>query len=166
MTIDWTKYLYYQEKDGYCGVAVIQMILARAGIEKTQKEIAKDVYLEFWGVSRQIMLAYLSLYFKVVNYRDNSKTGDISLHLKKDHAIVVNWWDEGEDGSGDGHYSIVSNYNPVKRILTLLDPSGERSGFWDIKYSDFEHKWWDSLVIDNKIWSTGWMLWVDFKSKR
>jgi hypothetical protein len=48
----------------------------------------------------------------------------------------------------------------------LADPSNERDGFWKIKYSEFKHKWWDTLTTDDKIWSTGWFLWVDLNSRR
>jgi hypothetical protein len=166
MPIDWSNFHNYQEKDGYCGVAVIQSILAAAGINKTQKEIAKDVYLKFWGVGRQIMLAYLSLFFKIVNYRDNSQIGDVIPHLRKNHAIVLNWWDDIESGYEDGHYSILADYDPKSKLVSLVDPSTCRDGFWKINYSKFKHKWWDGLTTDNKIWSTGWFLWCDINSKR
>jgi ABC-type bacteriocin/lantibiotic exporter with double-glycine peptidase domain len=164
MAIDWTNYHRYQEKDDYCGVAVIQMILSQAGIKKSQKAIAKDVFIPWWGVSQQIMLSYLSRYFAVTNYKNNSNIGDVSSHLKKDHAVVLNWWDDLDDGYGDGHYTIVAEYS--NKTLALVDPSRGRSGIWDIKYSEFRHKWYDTLTLDNKIWTTGWMLWVDPKSIR
>ena len=166
MEIDWEKHHRFQEKEGYCGVAVIQSILAIAGIDKTQDEIAKDVYLKFWGVSQQIMLAYLGKYYKTVNYRHNSRSGDISFHLKKNHAIVLNWWDGESEIEGDGHYSIVSDYDTKNRVLSLVDPSNERDGFWKIKYSEFKNKWFDTITLDNKLWIGGWMLWVDPISKR
>ena len=166
MPIDWTEHHRFQEKDGYCGVAVIQMILANSGIEKTQEEIASDVYLKFWGVGRQIMLAYLSQYFKVTNYKDGSTITDVSCHLKKNHAVVLNWWNISDDGMEDGHYSIAADYSPSTKMLKLADPSNERCGLWEVKYSEFRHLWFDTLTLDNKIWSTGWMLWVDPKSKR
>ena len=166
MPIDWTDYHRFQEKDDYCGIAVIQSILAKAGIEKTQEEIAKDVFIPWWGVSRGILLAYLSIFFKTVNYRDNSRMGDVTPHLKKGHAVILNWWDSDEDGYGDGHYSILADYDSKERVLTLADPSNERDGFWKIKYSEFKHKWWDTLTTDDKIWSTGWFMWINLNSKR
>jgi ABC-type bacteriocin/lantibiotic exporter with double-glycine peptidase domain len=164
MPIDWTSYHRFQEKNDYCGVAVIQMILSQVGINKTQEEIAKDVFISWWGVSQQIMLAYLSQYFSITNYKNNSKISDVSFHLKNNHIVVLNWWDDLDDSYGDGHYTIVEKY--VDKKLFLVDSSTERNGILEIKYSDFKSRWYDTLTLDNKIWTTGWMLWVDLKSKR
>ncbi len=166
MQVDWKKYHRFQEKENYCGVAVIQMILESVGINKSQEEIARDVFIPWWGVSQQIMLAYLSRYFITANFKNNSNTSDILSHLRKNHAIILNWWDDLDEEFEDGHYSIVSNYDIKTKMLTLIDPSVERSGIWDIKYSEFKHKWYDTLTLDNKIWTTGWMLWINLNSKR
>jgi len=162
--MDWTKHHRFQEKPGYCGVTVCQMVLSVGDINKTQDDIAKDIYFPWWGVSRQIMLAYLSQYFGTVNYKDNCHSKDINFHLQKNHIVVVNWWDSEQDGIGDGHYSIVSEYQ--NRILTMVDSSNQRNGIWKIPYKEFKYKWYDTLTLDNKIWSTGFLLWVDVNSKR
>lgn len=166
MQNNWEQFHRFQEKNDWCGVAVIQMILAKAGIKKSQKNIAKDVFIDWYGVSREIMLAYLSRYFKIVNYKNNCKTSDISFHVEKEHAVVLNWWDDFENGFEDGHYSLVSEYNTKTKLLTLVDPSRERDGIWKINYSEFKYKWYDTLTLDHKIWTTGWMLWADLNTKR
>ena len=160
----WQKIHRFQEKGGWCGPAVVQMVLASCGIKKTQAKIAKDIYKPWWGSNQQMLLAYLSRYFKVVNYKQNSKTTDISFHLKKGHILVVNWWDD-LDVSPDGHYSLVIDYIKKTKELVLADPSRSRKGIWKIKAKEFSSKWWDTLDIHGRTWVDGWLLWVDPASK-
>ena len=79
----WKKCHRFQEESDWCGIATIQMALLKVGIEKTQKEIAKDVYTRFWGVGGDIMLAYLSGFFGIVNFKNNASSKDILFHLRK-----------------------------------------------------------------------------------
>lgn len=161
---DWKKFQRFQEKPGWCGPAVIQMTLLASGISKTQKEIAKDVYKDWWGTTQQIMLAYLSRFFKIVNYKQDAAFKDISFHLKNGHIVILDWWDDidKEDEEG-GHYSIVSDYR--SGTLTLVDPSNARNGIWTIKGIEFNKKWYDTLDVHDRTWVEGWMLWVDPASK-
>ena len=53
--INWEKLHRFQKKPGWCGPAVIQMVLLAAGIKKTQKEIVKAVYT---GPYEKMMPAY------------------------------------------------------------------------------------------------------------
>ena len=164
--IFWKKIHRYQEKPGWCGPAVIQMVLLASGIKKTQKDIARDVYKPWWGTNQQMLLSYLSRFFKLVNFKKNSSISDINFHLKKGNYIIVNWWDDlCVNIEPDGHYCIVADYNQKKRTLILADPTVLRSGLWEIKTKDFIKKWWDSLDIHGRTWIDGWMLWVDPTSK-
>ena len=162
--MDWKNFHRYQEQAGWCGVACIQMILAKAGINLSQKEIAKDVMVDWWGVPAQIMVAYLNRYFSIVNYKAGASSRDLREHIAKDHAIVLNWWDDLDGSFGNGHYTVLGNYQ--NRRLTMVDPSRERSGIWEISYSDFKPRWYDTLTLDNKLWSSGWLCWVDLNTKR
>jgi ABC-type bacteriocin/lantibiotic exporter with double-glycine peptidase domain len=163
MNNDWNKYHVFLEKDGYCGVAVIQMILAKVGIEKSQENIARYVYKKWYGTPHDFMLGYLSKFFKIVNYKNNAEIKDISYHLKKENIVVVNWWDD-LNGEPEGHYSIVADYNKETKMLTLVDPSNERNGIWDISSKEFVKKWYDTIDLFNHIWIDGWMLWVNPKT--
>jgi len=161
---DWKKFHRFQEKSGWCGPAVIQMGLLSAGIKKTQREIAKDVYQGWWGTTPQIMLAYFSRFFKDVNYKNNSTIEDLSAHLAQGYIVIVNWWDDiDKDDIEGGHYSIVEDCKSGK--LTLVDPSNARQGIWTIDFSEFKDKWFDYLDVNNKIRSESWMIWVDPASK-
>lgn len=160
----WKKYHRYQRKPGFCGPAAIQIVLAKAGIRKSQHEIARYVYKEWWGTAQQMILAYLSKFFKIVNYKHDATFADITFHLNKGNIIVVNWWDDFDENEQGGHYSVVGDYDSKLGALTLVDPSNERPGIWTISENEFRDKWYDTLDVHDRTWIAGWMLWVDPKS--
>lgn len=142
------------------------MVLLAAGIKKSQKEIAKDTYQPWWGTNHLTIMGYLSQFFKIVNYKHNAKLTDIKSHLQKKHLVIVNWWDDfNKDDEEGGHYSVAVNYDTKTKILTLADPTSERSGIWEIEGKEFNKRWYDTLDMHNRTWVEGWMLWVDPKSK-
>jgi hypothetical protein len=161
----WQHYHKYQEREGWCGVAVVQMaILAGTGVYVSQDDIAKDIYVEWWGTPQQLMLAYLSKYFEKVNYKHGATIRDISFHLNKGHITIVNFWDDFLDGEeGDGHYSVVAECK--KGAITLIDPSQERDGIWEVSTKVFNPHWYDTIETQDKLYVEGWMLWCDPASK-
>jgi ABC-type bacteriocin/lantibiotic exporter with double-glycine peptidase domain len=159
MNRDWAKLHVFQEKSGWCGPAVIQMALAYSGIRKSQKVIARDVYLNWWGTSNEIMITYLSKYFRDLGDKKNSKIKDIQLHFKRGHLIIINWWDN------DGHYSIISEINSKNKTLTLIDPSCDRCGIWNMNIKKFKKRWFDYVDTRNKIKVNNWFLWINPRSK-
>ncbi|MEK7498133.1 MAG: C39 family peptidase [Patescibacteria group bacterium] len=162
----WTKLHKFQKKPGWCGPAVLQMVFAAAGIRKTQRELAKAVYKEWWGSHTALMFAYLTRFFKTVNYKANGTFSDIEEHLAAGHIVIVDWWDNLDVNGGEsGHYSIVIDYKKSKGILTLADPTNERKGIWEISTKEFNPRWYDTLDVHGKKWTDGWMLWVDPDSK-
>jgi hypothetical protein len=162
----WKELHKFQKKPGWCGPAVIQMALLACGIKKDQAEIAKDVYKNWWGTTQQIMLAYLSKFFKIVNYKQNATFKDVSYHLKEGHIVILDWWDDiDEQDEPGGHYSIAANYDVNLRALTLVDPSNGRPGIWTIADTEFNKKWYDTLDLHDRTWIEGWMLWIDPESK-
>lgn len=164
--IDWKKHHRFQRKPGWCGPATIQMVLFANGIKKKQRDIAKETYKAWWGTNQQMMVAYLSKFFKIVNYKHNSTTTDILFHLNKGNIVVVDWMDDMDYREPEGgHYCIVGDYDEVARMLTLVDPSNARQGIWNIAAKDFKEKWFDSIDLHDKLRVEGWMLWVDPKSK-
>lgn len=163
--VNWKKISRYQKKPGWCGPAVIQMILLAAGIKKSQSEIAKDVYQKWWGTGQNIMLAYLSKFFKLVNFKINGRISDINYHLKKGHVVIVDWWDDLDGDDPDGHYSIVIGYDKKNKKLIMLDPYSKRSGLWKMDAKEFNSRWYDYLDVHGNTWVDGWMLWLDLKTK-
>ena len=78
---------------------------------------------------------------------------------------MVNWWDDlDKDDTEDGHYSLVLDFDKKGGKLTLADPSLGR-GIWKINAKEFNKRWYDSLDTRGNKWVSGWMLWVDPKSK-
>ncbi len=141
------------------------MILLSVGIKKTQKEIAKAVYKDWWGTDQQIMMAYLSKFFKIVNFKTEAIFADIEKHLNKGNIVVVDWMDDLDEGEPAGHYSIVGDYDKKAKMLILVDPSNARKGIWNVSTKYFNKRWYDTLDLHNRTWVDGWMLWVDPKSK-
>src|SRR3972149_4189697 len=165
MRLNWKKLHSFQKRPGWCGPAVIQMVLASVGLKKSQKEIAQAVYKEWWGTDQQLLMAYLSKFFKIVNFKNDAIFADINSHLEKGNIVVVDWMDDLDDEEPAGHYSIVGDYDPKAKMLTLVDPSNARKGIWNISTKDFNSRWYDTLDVHNRTWVDGWMLWVDPKSK-
>lgn len=158
----WKEHHSFQEKSGWCGPAIIQMIFKATGIEKTQAEIAKDVVQDWWGTDQRILLAYLSKHYTSLNYKENASVDDIKEHLDKGHIVILDWWDDLDDDEPDGHYSLAAEIKGG--IITLADPSGSRNGIWTMKIEDFKSKWRDSIDVRNQIWVEGFMIWIDPKS--
>ena len=146
-------------------MAVVQMaILAGAEILVSQSDIARDIYISWWGVGQQIMLSYLSRFFEKVNYKHGATIRDIKFHLDKGHIVIVNFWDDFLDGEeGDGHYSIVAECK--KGIITLVDSSRERDGIWEVPTKIFKHAWFDTIETQNKLYVEGWILWINTESR-
>ena len=147
-------------------MACVQMaILAGTGVLVPQNEIAKDIYLDWWGSPQQLVLAYLSRYFKKVNYKHSATIRDIAFHLnQREDICIVNFWDDFLDGEiGDGHYSVVAECR--KGIITLIDPSQERDGIWSLSTRVFNAHWYDTIETQGKLYVAGWLLWINPESR-
>ena len=163
--INWKKIHRFQENKDWCGPAIIQMVLKAVGFRKSQKEIAKDVYIKWWGTTQQMLIAYLSRFFKNIRYKRNSSIADISRNLNKGYIVIVNWWDDLDASDADGHYTIVSKYDSKNKMLTMLDSSNSRQGIWKMSSKDFKDRWYDALDVHGDNWIDGWMLWIDVNSR-
>ena len=161
--IDWRKYHQFMPREGWCGQTTVKMIFNATGIKKSIYEISKYIYKPWWGCPSQLIVAYLSKFFLVVNYKINATIGDISLHLRLGHIVVVNFWDKIDDDE-DGHYAIVSNYE--NGTLTMIDSSKEHDWQWGISGKAFRKIWYDTLSVDDRLYHEGFMCWIDPKSKR
>ena len=163
--ISWNKIHRFQEKPGWCGPAVIQMILRACGIKKSQKEIAKDVYKPWWGTDQQLMFAYLSRFFGRIRSKENAVLSEVEKHLKKGHIVIVDWWDDLDADDPDGHYTLVIDYDKEAKKIKMADPSNARQGIWAMDSKEFNDRWYDTLDVHGKKWVDGWMLWIEPSSK-
>jgi hypothetical protein len=159
--IDWKKIHRFEEKRGWCGPATIQMILAAAGIEKPQEEIAKFVDLDWWGTTQNITVAYLSKFFDNLGFEQDASVKDIENHLKKGHLVIVDWWDNLDEGKPEGHYSLAGGIDREKKTITLVDPYPQRKGIWEMSIREFEDRWFDTLDVRDRIRINSFLIWVD-----
>lgn len=159
-----TKNFEFQKKPGWCGPAVINIILKSVGIKKTQSQIAKKVFKEWYGTSQGLLVAYLSKYFKKLNYKKNASISNIKKYLKNNYIVVVDWWDDLDDLPADGHYCIVLKLD--HKFITLLDPSNSRNGKTKMSHFEFKNRWYDTVDVNkDKLWEDRWLMWVDPKSR-
>jgi len=158
---DWNKIYRSQEENGWCGPAVIQMIFLAVGIDKSQKDIAGEVFFPWWGTHRQVLVAYLSRFFTNMGFLDNADLLDVSKLILSGKIVLVNWWDD-LDGKDDeeGHYCLAVAMDDKEGTLTLVDPS-EGRGVWKIKQDEFEKRWYDFYDVRNIMKAPKWLMWVD-----
>lgn len=161
----WEKIFSFQARSGWCGPAVLRMVLLSGGIRKSQREIANDVYNPWWGTHQQMMFSYLSRFFSRLGYKERARMKDLFYHLEKGRVIVVNWWDDLDPSDpADGHYAVVVEYRKRSDSLTLADPSAGR-GIWEIDKNKFRRRWYDYLDVRQEVEIRRWMVWVDPTSK-
>lgn len=123
-----------QENDYYCGPAVLQMILEKFGVKKSQKEIAQaaNSTLERGTFHRDMcrMAKENNLY---VYAKKNATIEEIEKLVDQGFPVVVNYIEP----EGDGHYAIVIGYGTDDLIFN--DPyHGEKFRF---PKKEFKHRW-------------------------
>lgn len=164
MEIDWEKHHRFMPRNsGLCGPTTIWMILNACEIKKSLLAITLATWKRWYGTPSILLTAYLKKYFCLVNYKVGSSISDISRHIKQGHIVIINFQD-GEEDELEGHYAIVSEYK--KGSLTLIDSSNEHPWKWEISTKKLKERWYDDLTEDGKLYHTGFMIWLDPKSKR
>lgn len=152
-----------QITDSHCGPAVVQMLLSNLGIVYTQTEITQaaaalktvnknGTRVDQLARSVQKLAPQLEFW-----YKKNATLDDIRVILRKFELPVAVEWQGifGQRATGrldtDGHYSVVTKIDEVKRHIIMVDP-----------YKDFELKdrsvtinrfarlWWDTNNYMNK----------------
>ena len=132
-------------RKGWCGPAVLKMILEFYGIKKSEKELA---YLAGTtaeeGTDAAQMRCVLRLFGLKVRIKNNSTFGDINKYLDKDIPVVVDWFTRGrkdypDSVVADGHYSIVVGLDD--EYIYLQDP--EIGTLRKMKRNDFLRVWFD-----------------------
>lgn len=130
---------------GYCGPAVLKMILEFYGIKKSEKTLAHlaGTTMED-GTNANQMQGVLHLFGLKTKIKNNSTFNDIKKYLDKDIPVIVDWFTRGrKDYSdsvvADGHYSIVVGLDT--QFIYLQDP--EIGRVRKIKRNDFLRVWFD-----------------------
>lgn len=107
----------FKSSPAHCGPGVFKMILGYYGIERTEKQLAKELK---WnptdGVTAQNMVKTAKKYGLEGFIKDNSSLEDIcSYVLKKETPVIVEWFLED-----DSHFSVVAGID--KKNIYLVDP--------------------------------------------
>ena len=130
---------------GFCGPAVIKMILDFYGIEKTEAEIAilanKDDDL---GINDEDIRRVLEGEGLRVEIKNFATFDDVQSALGKGAPVIVDWitrgrYDYSEDEVADGHYSVVVGLDEIN--IYLQDPEVGRVR--TIPKKDFIRVWFD-----------------------
>ncbi len=130
---------------GYCGPAVLRMVLEYYGINKSEEDLAelcrtsKDV-----GTDDQTLLKILRGFGLKAKIKNNASFSDIKKYLDKEIPIIVDWFTRGrqdysESEVADGHYSVVVGLD--KEFIYLQDP--EIGRIRKLKRDDFLKVWFD-----------------------
>lgn len=126
-----------QQKDYYCGVAVVQMILKYYGIMADQEYLATVLKTSIdHGTRNKNIIDILNKYGILCEAKNNSKIEDIFQYLEEGKPVIVNYI---EPNNNEGHYSIVIGYTEDRIILN--DPWNGQAFTLDIE--KFKQRWRD-----------------------
>lgn len=107
----------FKSSPAHCGPGVFKMILGYYGIERTEKELAKELK---WnpadGVNSEDIVKAAKKYGLEGFIKDNSSLNDIRHYvLEKKIPVIVEWFLEDE-----AHYCVVVDID--KNNIYLMDP--------------------------------------------
>jgi ABC-type bacteriocin/lantibiotic exporter with double-glycine peptidase domain len=110
----------FKSSPAHCGPGVMKMVLGYYGIDKTEKELAKEMK---WnpadGVTTNNMVKAAKKYGLEAFIKDNSVIKDIRHYvLEKKIPVIVEWFLEDE-----AHYCVVVDID--KKNIYLMDPYKE-----------------------------------------
>src|SRR6185436_19062514 len=111
---------------GYCGPAVLKMVLEYYGIERSEKELAQLAgTTKNGGTDDKAIARVLKKFGLKTKVKDKASFSDIKKYLDKDFPVIVDWFTRGrhdypDSVVADGHYSIVIGLD--KKFIYLQDP--------------------------------------------
>ncbi|MFH1065097.1 MAG: cysteine peptidase family C39 domain-containing protein [Nanoarchaeota archaeon] len=107
----------FKSSPAHCGPGVFKMILGYYGIERTEKELAKELkWNERDGVTARNIIKAAKKYGLEGFIKDNSSIKDIRHYvLEKKIPVIVEWFLEDE-----GHFCVVVGID--KNNIYLMDP--------------------------------------------
>ncbi|HVZ76133.1 MAG TPA: cysteine peptidase family C39 domain-containing protein [Candidatus Paceibacterota bacterium] len=140
--------LIQQEKDYYCGPAIIEMILGAYGKNITQDEAAKRAgTTEAVGTSIAGLAGVLAQENFSVDAAENRSVADIQQALQKGAIVIVNYTEPVWEW---GHYAIAEKIE--SGMITLIDPDS-RTGKTSMLMEEFERRWKDPLFTKATRWA-------------
>lgn len=137
----------FQEKlnAGYCGPAVLKMMLAYYGIEKPEEKLAQLAGTnKETGTDDKALQRVLESFGLKVEIKNEASFEDIQGWLNKEVPVIVDWFTRGradypDSAVADGHYSIVVGLDA--EFIYLQDP--EIGALRKLARSDFMKVWFD-----------------------
>ena len=128
----------FQENDFYCGPAVVQMVLARFGVEVAQKDIAKELETDLVvGTSARELQKFFEKRGFVVEQKNDATWEDVAAGLTKG-AVIIGYIEQ----EGDPHYALVSRVEGD--TIVLKDPThGDNLG---LTKEEFLQRWTDDAA--------------------
>lgn len=130
---------------GYCGPAVLKMVLKYYMIDKSEKELAKIVgTTKSGGTDDKALVRVFKKFGLKSKIKNNANFSDIKKYLDKDIPVIVDWFTKGrkdypESTVADGHYSIVVGLD--EEFIYLQDP--EIGRMRKLAKDDFLRVWFD-----------------------
>ena len=97
---------------GWCGPAVLKMVLKFYGIQKSESELAKLAgTTKNRGTTAFQMTRIFKRFGLKVKIKNDSSFADIKKYLKKNIPVIVDWYTRGRSDYADsaiaeGHYSL------------------------------------------------------------
>src|SRR3989338_4094955 len=124
-----------QEKDFYCGPAVVQMLLAKKGAAITQTQLAKELKTtEEIGTNLVDIVCVLSSNGFIADQKDGASPDDIAGALRENKIVIVCYTGQSHN---EPHYAIVLAL--TDKEIVLADPFfGERR---EVSISEFLERW-------------------------
>ncbi len=135
-------YRKQENLDIYCGPAVVQMILAAHGLERSQDELAQILGTDATGTSAQAIAEFLMSCGFFVERKNGAELKDIETALESGASVIVGYIESGDNLLN--HYGIVADLDDGHIVLVdpLLGPE------LSMARDDFESRWRDEP--DNK----------------
>lgn len=130
---------------GYCGPAVLKMVLRYYGIIKSEKELAKLAgTTKSAGTDDKDLVRVLRRFGLNTMIKNNANLSDIQKYLDRKAPAIVDWYTRGRRGYPDsavaeGHYSVVVGLD--RKFIYLQDP--EIGKLRKLKREDFLRVWFD-----------------------
>jgi hypothetical protein len=143
-----------QLTDYHCGPAVLVMLASYIGITINQNDIIKAAKVEKSYKKRGMTVPELGRGLLILHpydiafwYKNESTFEDIQTILYKEHYPVgIEWQGSFGEYSDDdnGHYSMCSAIDLIKRTITIADPFEYFAGIDRIfSLEEFNNRWWD-----------------------
>ena len=130
---------FKQEKDWWCGPAVMQMALASFGIKKSQKVLAKELGAKNndIGTKNSSMIKVAKKYFSVVDSKEKKSFSELKNHLKQKKAVIVSYFYEPDK---TGHFAVVKDI--TSKGIILCDSEAGPNKKYSLKH--FKKIWHDN----------------------